>query len=75
MVEGGTGTYTVQLDTEPRFDVTVTINDPTDNTDVTTAPEFLTFTNLNWNNPQTVTVTAHNDDNAGGNEATVTPLS
>ena len=72
MDEGGTGTYTVQLDTEPRFDVTVTINDPTDNTDVTTAPEFLTFTNLNWNKPQTVTITAHNDDNAGGNEATVT---
>ena len=72
MDEGGTGTYTVQLDTEPRYDVTVTINEPTDNTDVTTAPEFLTFTNLNWNNPQTVTVTAHNDDNAGGDEATVT---
>ena len=45
--EGGTGTYTVQLDSEPTGNtgtVIVTINDPTDNTHVTTAPKFLTFT-------------------------------
>ena len=73
--EGGTGTYTVQLDSEPTGNtgtVIVTINDPTDNTHVTTAPKFLTFTILNWNNPQTVTVTALEDEDAGDDEATVT---
>ncbi len=72
IVEGGTGTYTVQLDTEPTGNVTVTINDPTDNTDVTTDPATLTFTTLNWKNPQTVTVTAREDDDAGDDGATVT---
>ena len=73
--EGGTGTYTVQLDSEPTGNignVIVTINDPTDDTHVTTAPEFLTFTILNWNNPQTVTVTALEEEDAGDDEATVT---
>ena len=46
--EGSTGTYTVKLDTEPTGNVTVTINDPTDNTDVTTDPATLTFTPQNW---------------------------
>ena len=73
--EGGTGTYTVQLDSEPVGNtgtVIVTINDPTDNAHVKTAPKFLTFTILNWNNPQTVTVTALEDEDAGDDEATVT---
>ena len=73
--EGGTGTYTVQLDSEPTGNigtVIVTINDPTDNTHVTTAPEFLTFTPDNWNHPQTVTVTAREEENAGDDGATVT---
>ena len=70
--EGGTGTYTVRLDTEPTGIVTVTIHDPTDNTDVTTGPAALTFTTLNWNNPQSVTVTAREDDDAGNDGATVT---
>ena len=54
MDEGGTGTYTVQLDSEPTGNigtVIVTINDPTDNTHVTTAPEFLTFTNPELEQP------------------------
>ena len=36
--EGGTNTYTVVLDTQPTAAVTVTINDSTDNTDVTANP-------------------------------------
>ena len=48
--EGGTGTYTVQLDTEPTGTVTVTVNDPT-NTDVTTEPGTLAFTPDNWDEP------------------------
>ena len=41
--EGGTNTYTVVLNTEPTETVTVTIVNPTDNTDVTANPASLTF--------------------------------
>ena len=41
--EGSTGTYTVKLNTQPSDEVTVTIVDPTDNTDVTASPASLTF--------------------------------
>ena len=71
IVAGGTGTYTVQLDTEPIGNVTVTVHDPA-NTDVTTDPETLTFTTLNWQNPQTVMITAAEDDDAADDTATVT---
>ena len=48
--EGGTDdTYTVVLDTQPTATVTVTIVDPTDNTDVTADPASLTFSTSNWN--------------------------
>ena len=36
--DGGSGTYTIKLDSQPTANVTVTINDPTDNTDVTAEP-------------------------------------
>ena len=55
-------TYTVTLLTEPTGDVTVTIHDPTDNTDVTTDPAALTFTPDNWDEEQYVTVTCTADD-------------
>ena len=70
--EGGTGSYTVVLDTEPSDDVTVTINDPTDNTDVTASPESLTFTMEDWDTPQTVTVMADQDADGADERATVT---
>ncbi len=69
--EGDDGTYTVVLTTKPTSDVTVTINDPS-NTDVTTDPETLTFTPENWDEPQTVTVSAAEDDDELHEEATVT---
>ena len=46
--EGGSATYTVVLDTEPTGEVRVTIEDPTDNTDVTAEPASLVFTASNW---------------------------
>ena len=46
--EGYTAQYTVALNTQPAGDVTVTINDPTDNTDVTADPATLTFTTDDW---------------------------
>ena len=70
--EGGTNTYTVVLDTEPTATVTVTIVDPTDNADVTANPASLTFSTLNWNTAQTVTVSAAEDDDSTQDTATVT---
>ncbi|MDY0102090.1 MAG: Calx-beta domain-containing protein, partial [Lentimicrobium sp.] len=58
--EGGdTGTFTVVLDTEPTQDVTITLSsDDLTEGDVTNpVTQTLTFTPLNWNTPQTVTVT------------------
>ena len=72
VAEGGSGTYTVVLDTQPSGDVTVTIVDPTDNTDVTAEPATLTFTTTNWNTAQTVTVSAVQDTDATDDTATVT---
>ena len=69
--EGGTGTYTVALNTQPSGPVTVTVGDPT-NTDVTVFPTSLTFTTGNWNSPRTVTVTAGQDDDGAEDTAEVT---
>ena len=70
--EGGTGTYTVVLDTQPTSTVAVTINDPTDNADVTASPSSLTFFASNWNTAQTVTVSAAEDSDSAQDTATVT---
>ena len=48
----------------PTGDVTVNVNDPTDNTDVTAEPASLTFSTSTWNAAQNVTVTAAEDDDA-----------
>ena len=63
IAEGDTGRYTLVLDTEPTADVTVEIQVPED-TDIAVAPLMLTFTADNWNTPQTVAVTAAQDDDA-----------
>ena len=44
--EGGSGTYTVALDTLPSGDVTVAIS--SDNADVTVSSSSLTFSTSNW---------------------------
>ena len=61
--EGGSGTYTVVLDSEPSADVTVTISGHA-GTDVTPSADTLTFTPANWSEAQTVTVSAAEDDDA-----------
>ncbi len=71
VAEGGEETYTVALASEPTDAVTVTVNDPA-NTDVTAAPDALTFTAGDWGSPQTVTVTAAQDPDAADDTATVT---
>ena len=55
--EGASATYTVKLATQPTAAVTVTLAG-TAGTDVTVDRSTLAFTTTNWDDPQTVTVTA-----------------
>ena len=68
--EGGTGTYTVVLASQPTDVVTVT---PTsgDPDAVTVSPTVLTFTTGDWATAQTVTVTAKEDTDANDEEVDV----
>ena len=70
--EGHTAQYAVVLDAQPDSNVTVTVNDPTDNTDVSTDPASLTFTDQDWDTPQLVTVTAAIDTDEDEDSATIT---
>lgn len=65
---GDQASFTVRLTTEPFADVTVhyASNDATEGVATSNA---LTFTSVNWNAPQTVTVTGQNDAVADGNQA------
>ena len=63
--------YTVVLDTEPTHDVTVTVGGHS-GTDVSVSASTLTFTPSNWDQAQTVTVTALNDDDTADDAVTLT---
>ena len=74
--EGGTATYTARLNTAPTANVTVTIaegsgaNDDTDITVTSPAGKTLTFTTVNYAQPQTVTLSAAEDnDGVAGSRA------
>ena len=68
--EGGDGTYTVVLTSEPTRDVTVTPS-VSGSPDVTVTPSPLTFTAGNWDTTQTVTVSAASDADAENDTATI----
>ena len=68
--ENGSRGYTVVLDSAPSSDVTVTVTVSSD-ADVSADPEVLTFTTSNWNEAQTVTVSAADDDDPADDRATV----
>ena len=87
ILEGGTGSYTVVLDSEPTATVTVTPSRTSGDTDITVSGA-LTFTTTTWSVAQTVTVSAAEDDSdsdvdravighavSGGNYASVTAAS
>ena len=59
VTEGATAAHTVVLDTEPTGDVAVM---PTAPSGLTASPDSLTFTRSNWDDEQTFTVTAVQDD-------------
>ena len=61
--EGGSRDYTVRLETKPTDDVIVTVGRrPGGDPDLSATPETLTFTDLDWDMLQTVTVSAAEDD-------------
>ena len=71
--EGGNGAYTVVLDTQPTAEVTVVISGHA-GTDLslsgqTLTNDELTFTPENWNQAQSVTVAADQDDDAAADAA------
>ncbi len=64
VAKGGSGSYTVKLQTKPESNVTVTVAGALG--DVTVSGVPLTFTTDNWSVPQSVTVTvAEGSDDAG----------
>ena len=63
VLEGGRGSYTVVLESEPAGTVTVTAAVP-EGTDVTVSPQRLTFTADDWSEPREVTVRAAEDADA-----------
>lgn len=65
----GSTTFTVRLRSQPTQDVTIPLG-VNDASEISVAPAQLVFTAANWSAPQTVTVTAVNDDVADG---TATP--
>ncbi len=66
---GITATYTVQLQTEPTASVTIENVSNDSSEGVVTSGATLNFDALNWNQPQTVTVTGQNDDIDDGDSA------
>lgn len=67
--EAGAGspqTFTVVLNTQPTTDVVIDVSS-NDTTEGTVSPSSLTFTNANYNTPQTVTVTGVDDALQDGN--------
>ncbi|MBF2756094.1 MAG: hypothetical protein ISN29_12700, partial [Gammaproteobacteria bacterium AqS3] len=61
--EGGSNDFSVVLTTQPSGDVTVQLaQESPDNADVALDESSLTFTSENWNTPQTVRVSAGQDD-------------
>jgi len=62
-----TDTFTIVLNSQPLADVTIPLSS-NDLTEGTVSPASVTFTSLNWNVPQTVTVTGVNDNAADGDQ-------
>ncbi|MEA5536850.1 S8 family serine peptidase [Crocosphaera sp. XPORK-15E] len=69
VAEGGnTDTYSLVLKTPPTADVTITL---TSGNQITLDKTTFTFNSTNWNTPQTVTVTAVDDNITEGNHTAI----
>ncbi len=62
----GTDTFTVALNMQPDYEITIGTIASLDTGEVTVSPNILTFTSDNWAVPQTVTVTGVDDALADG---------
>jgi hypothetical protein len=72
VLEGSTATFQVKLSAQPASDVTVTVSRVSGDSDITvTGGSSLTFTTLNWNTYQTVTLSAGQDVDATNGTATI----
>ncbi len=67
---GGTDTFTVALNWQPSSDVVLNVSSSATG-EATVSPSQLTFTNGNWDAPQTVTITGVNDDFLATNSVTI----
>ncbi len=65
---GGTASYTLVLTSQPTSTVAIALT--ADSTQVSLSADTLSFTSLNWDVPQTVTITAVNDSVAEATFAT-----
>ncbi|MYF57818.1 MAG: hypothetical protein F4222_02035 [Gammaproteobacteria bacterium] len=70
VAEGGSAEYSVRLATQPAANVTVSISGHAD-TDLTLDRDSLTFRPADWNELQTVTASAGQDDDASDDTATL----
>ena len=70
VAEGGSGSYTVRLNTQPTSDVVISVT-KTGSPDVTVSPATLTFTRANWSTAQTVRVSAAQDADAVNDAASI----
>ena len=67
--DGDSSTFTVELDSEPTADVSVSLSGD-DGSEHTLNTSSLTFTADNWDTPQTITVTGVDDDVVDGDSIT-----
>ena len=63
ILEGNSTTFTLSLTAQPTSDVTATITGHV-GTDLILSDDVFTFTNLNWNTQQEITLTANQDTDA-----------
>lgn len=73
VAEGGQGSFTVRLATEPRADMIVTVERAVGDADLEVDPDptYLLFTLATWAEPQTVTITAAEDGDATDGAAAI----
>lgn len=70
--EGGTATFTVRLSRQPTSDMAVSVNRVDGDSDIDVqSGSSLTFTTVNWNQPQTVTLAASEDSDTTNGAATI----
>ncbi len=65
--DGTSATFTVALTKQPATDVVLNITSG-NSQEITVSPSTLTFSNSNWNTPQTITATGVDDNNKDGDK-------